>query len=85
MSFTATIASITPIADSSSDTGVVYQTVVNFDDSASGFTAIRTYNFATNTTQAAAVAAITADGQAMKSAIAAAGNLRSKVGTVLTI
>ena len=84
MAFTATIASITPVGDGSG-TGVVYQTVVNFTDSASGFSSTKTYNFPVTTTQAAAVAAITADGTTMKSAIASAGTLQNKVGSVITI
>jgi hypothetical protein len=82
MAFQATIVSIAPVPV---DTGVAYQVTVTFADSISGFTSTKTYNFPVNTTQAAAVAAITADGQSMKTAIAGAGNLQAKVGSVITI
>jgi len=84
MAFTATIASITPVGDGTG-VGVVYQTVVNFADSASSFASTKTYSFPVNTTQAAAVATITADGTAMKAAISTAGNLQGKIGSVITI
>jgi hypothetical protein len=84
MAFTATIASIIPVGDGTGS-GVVYQTVVNFADSASSFLATKTYNFPVTTTQAAAVAAITADGTAMKATIASAGTLQAKIGSVIVI
>lgn len=84
MPFTAQIASINPQPDGTG-TGVAYQVTINFADSVSGFTSTKTYNFPVNTTQAAAVAQITADGQSMKTAIAGAGNLQAKVGSVITI
>ena len=80
--FSATIQSIIPLPV---DSGVAYQVTVNFADSVSGFTSTKTYNFPVNTTQAAAVAQITADGQSMKTAIAGAGNLQGKIGSVITI
>lgn len=88
MAFTATISSITPQQDNSGTNGAInisYLVAVNFADSASGFTSSKTYSFPVNTTQAAAVAQITADGTAMKSALATAGTLQSKVGSVITI
>lgn len=84
MAFTATIVSITPIG-SENGTGVIYQTVVNFADSVSGFATTKTYNFSVATTQTTAVNIITADGTLMKAAIAGAGTLQQKIGSVLTI
>jgi hypothetical protein len=83
MAFTATVQSISPQSDGNG--GVVYQTVVLFADSASGFSCTKTYNFAMNTSQASAVSAITADGLVMKSTIATASTLQQKVGSVITI
>lgn len=83
MAFTATINSITP--QSNDGTTVSYLTAVTFADSASGFTANKTYSFPVNTTQASAVSTITTDGTVMKAALATAGTLQSKVGSVITI
>lgn len=84
MAFTATIVSITPVGDGSG-LGITYQTVVNFADSVSGFVSTKVYNFPVNTTQAAAVATITSDGTPMKTAIAGAGSLQQKIGSVIII
>jgi len=83
MAFTATINSITPSSDGGN--GVVWLTAVAFADSASGFTSTKTYAFPMGTTQASAVATITADGNALKTALAAASTLQSKVGSVITV
>lgn len=83
MPFTATIQFITP--QSTDGENVNYLVTVNFADSASGFTSTKTYNFPVNTTQASAVATITADGNSLKSGLATAGSLQNKVGAVITI
>lgn len=83
MAFTATIANIVPQFDG--NTGVGYLATVNFADSASGFTTTKTYSFPINTTQASAVATITNDGTAMKAALASAGTLTGKIGSVIPI
>lgn len=83
MAFTATIISIVPGNDGNN--GVAYQTQVNFADSASGFTATKTYLFPVSTTQASAVTTITNDGTVMKAALASAGTLTGKIGSVITI
>lgn len=88
MPFTATIASITPQQDNSGTAGAInisYFVTVNFADSASGFTSTKTYSFPVITTQAAAVAQITADGNTMKTALATAGTLQAKVGSIIII
>lgn len=83
MAFTAKIISIVPANDGNN--GVAYQTQVDFADSASGFSATKIYLFPVNTTQASAVTTITNDGTVMKTALAGAGTLTSKIGSVITI
>lgn len=78
MAFTATISSINFQND-------VFNVVVAFNDSATGWTASKTYNFPVGTTQAIAVAQITVDGNAYKAALVANTALQSKVGFVITI
>lgn len=82
--FTATIQSINPQPDPVGN-GLLYQVTVNFADSGSGFTQGKQYSFPLNTTQATAVTQITADGNTLKTALATAGTLQSKVGTVIVI
>jgi hypothetical protein len=82
MAFTATIQSINP---SPSPSGVNFTVGVLFNDSVTGFKSLKTYNFPSDTTQAAAVTAITADGQAIKTQLASLSNLQGKVGQVITI
>lgn len=83
MAFTATITNIIPQSDG--NTSVSYLTTVNFADSASSFIATKAYLFPVNTSQASAVATITNDGTAMKAALASAGTLTGKIGSVITI
>lgn len=85
MAFTATINSITPQDDGFGTGKLQFVVGVTFADSASGFTTSKTYSFPPGTGQAAAVAAITADGTAYKANLAAVSNLQSKVGTIITI
>jgi hypothetical protein len=84
MAFSATINSIIPTPDS---TGInlTYAVQVTFLDDVSGFTSNKLYSFPLNSTQAAAVAQITKDGTALKTALASIGNLSAKVGSVITI
>lgn len=84
MAFTATLSTITPQADGTG-VGINWLVTVTFADSATGFSSIKTYSFPMGTTQAAAQAAITADGNNLKGALASASTLASKVGTILTI
>lgn len=83
MAFTANINSITP--GDNGQGGVQFLVAVAFADSTSGFVMTKTYAFPANSTQAAAVAQITTDGQAYKSALATLSNLQAKVGTIITI
>lgn len=83
MAFTATINAITPSGDGQGD--IQFSVAVTFADSASGLSFARTYVFPVTTTQAAAVAQITADGTAYKTKLTTISNLQSKVGTVLTL
>lgn len=84
MAFTATIQSITPSPDGSGN-GINLNVCVVFADSVTGFTQTKSYTFPLSTTQATAVATITADGQTMKTALATIGNLQAKVGSIITI
>lgn len=83
MAFTAKIDNILPSPDGSG--GIQYSVAVTFADSATGFTASKPYNFPLTTTQAEAVAAITADGQLLKAQLAGIGTLANKIGAVITI
>jgi hypothetical protein len=78
MAFTATISSVNFQNDQ-------FNIVVAFNDSATNWSANKTYNLPVGTTQATAVAQITADGTAYKAALAANNALQSKVGFVITI
>lgn len=78
MAFTATISSI----NFQNDT---FNVVVVFNDSATSWTANKTYGFPAGTTQSSAVAQITADGILYKASLVANNALQSKVGTVITI
>jgi uncharacterized protein (DUF2141 family) len=78
MAFTATINSVNFQNDQ-------WQVAVTFNDSASGWTSSKTYQFPSNETQAQAVAVITADGTAYKANLATLTALQSKVGSVITI
>jgi hypothetical protein len=80
---TATINSITPV-DNGNGT-IQYAVAVTFADSITGWSTQKTYLFPITETQAAAVATITADGNAYKATLATISNLQSKVGTVITI
>lgn len=79
----ATIQSITPSPDGSGS-GVVYLCTVQFSDVISGYSQIKTYAFATNSTILVDKAVIQADLTAIKAGIAGATALQSLVGTVLT-
>lgn len=85
MAFTAKIDSITPNDDGTGAAGINFIVGVTFADSVSGFTSTKTYSFPSTTTQAAAVAQITADGNSYKSKLATLSNLQGKVGSVITI
>lgn len=85
MAFTATITTITPQDDGSGTGTLTFLVAVTFADSVSGFTATKTYAFPSITTQAVAVAQITADGTAYKTHLAAVSNLQQKVGSIITI
>ncbi len=78
MAFTATINSINFQNDQ-------FNVTVTFFDSATSFTSTKIYNFTSNTTQASAVATITADGTVYKNNLIAFNALQSKVGNVITI
>lgn len=82
--FTAKIISITPSPDGSG-AGINWLVDVTFNDSASGYSQDKTYSFPMGTTQASAVQTITADGTALKTALASASTLANKVGSVITI
>lgn len=85
MSFTVTITSIIPSDDGSGSAGINFTVGVTFADSATSFTCTKTYSFPSTTSQAVAVAAITADGNSYKTKLASVSNLVQKVGTVITI
>lgn len=85
MAFLATINTITAADDGSGAPGINFIVAVTFADSVSGFTTTKTYSFPSNTTQAAAVATITADGTSYKTKIATLSNLAGKVGSVIVI
>lgn len=80
MAFTATINAITRTSSS-------IAVVVTYNDSATGFLVQKTFDFPDDgsTTQALAVAQITALGQTYKSTLTAQNALQQKVGTVITI
>lgn len=84
MAFTATIQSVTPQSDPTSN-GLLYQVTVNFADSENDFTQSKQYSFPLDTSQTAAMAQITADCNTLKATLATAGTLQSKVGTVIVI
>jgi len=83
MAFQALINSITP--SDNGQGGVQLITVVTFSDSVTSFTAVKTYAFPVTTTQASAVATITADGNVYKTTLASIGTLQAKVGSVIVI
>jgi hypothetical protein len=78
MAFTATIQSINFQNDR-------FQIVVRFNDSATSWSATKTYDMDATTTQAQAVAIITADGTDLKANLTKNSALQTKVGTVITI
>lgn len=80
MAFTATIQSINLQNDQ-------FTIAVVFNDSATSYTANKTYTFPndSSTTQASVVAKITTDGNDMKSNLTKLTQIQSKVGSVITI
>ncbi len=78
MAFTCTIASINFQND-------MFNIVVTFNDSATSWTASKTYDVDSTITQAQMVALVTADGLSYKSSLTKNAALQSKVGTIITI
>lgn len=83
MAFQATINTIAPSDDGQG--GIQFLVGVTFSDSVTNWSTTKTYSFPPATTQAAAQAQITADGNLYKSKLATLSNLTAKVGTVITI
>jgi hypothetical protein len=79
----ATIQSIT-LSPDGSGSGINYQCTVVFSDVTTGYSQTKTYAFPSTAAIAADRAAIQADLNAIKAAVAAAGNITGFVGTVLT-
>jgi hypothetical protein len=83
MAVQGTINSITLQPDGTGS-GMIYQVIVTFADSTTGFNQNKTYNFPTNVTIATARAAIQSDLNSLKALEAQATSLQQYVGTVLT-
>lgn len=84
MAFTATIQSVTPTADSTG-VSINWIVVVLFADSVSAYVSTKTYSFPLGTTQASAVATISADGTNLKTVLGSASTLAGKIGSVIIL